>query len=56
MGRDLEDHLVVFEQVDQKGLVISKYAMPYENNLPVYIGRKPKVSIEEFWPELKHYN
>lgn len=56
LGSNLEDNSQFFEQVEQKGLVVSKYAMPYESNLPVFVGKKPKMSFEEVWPDLKHYD
>ncbi len=56
MGSNLEDNSKFFEQVEQKGLVVSPYAMPYENNLPVFVGRNPKVSLEAAWDDLKHYD
>ena len=32
------------------------YAMPYDNNKPIYICKKMKRSIESIWPETKHYD
>jgi hypothetical protein len=29
--------------------------MPEENDVPVYVARKPKVQIRELWPQTKHY-
>lgn len=56
MGSNMEDNSKFFQQVEQKGLVVSEYAMPYESNLPIFIGRKPKVPLEEVWHDLKHYD
>ena len=56
LGGDKEDHLKVFEQVEQEGLVQSKYAMPYENNLPVYVCRHMKMTAMDTWPGVKHYD
>lgn len=56
LGSNLADNSKIFEQVEQKGTVVSKYAMPYESNLPVFVGREPKGSLEEFWPDLRHYD
>lgn len=56
LGSNLENNSKFFEQVEQKGFVVSEYAMPYESNLPIFVGRNPKGSLEEFWPELKHYD
>jgi hypothetical protein len=46
----------IFEEVIEMGTVSSKYAIPYENNLKVYLCKYPKVSIADLWPELKSYN
>lgn len=56
LGSNLEDNSKIFEEVEQKGIVVSKYAMPYESNLPVFVARNPKVFLEEIWCELKHYD
>jgi hypothetical protein len=32
------------------------YAMPYNNETPIYICRKMKYSIEKIWPLTKHYD
>lgn len=32
-----------------------KYSMPYENNQPVWICKGPKKTLQEIWPETKHY-
>jgi hypothetical protein len=33
----------------------STYAMPYENNLPVYLCKGLKVPLETFWQKVRHY-
>ncbi|MGA7838657.1 MAG: glycosyltransferase family 39 protein [Ignavibacteriaceae bacterium] len=46
----------IFEEVIRADtLRLSKYAMPYENNQPVWICKQPKKSVDEIWPTLKHY-
>jgi hypothetical protein len=30
--------------------------MPYENDLPIYIARKPRVDLTDAWPGTKHYD
>ncbi|MFH1742116.1 MAG: glycosyltransferase family 39 protein [bacterium] len=44
-----------FDEVTQVGIIIRKYSMPYENNRPIYLCRKPRVSLQEAWPELRFY-
>jgi len=47
IGGELQNHLESLEQVENAGLHKSKYAIPYENNLSIYIGRRLKRSISE---------
>lgn len=56
IGGEIEDHLEAFEDVVLHGRVMSRFSMPYENDLPVYIARKPKAGLIEIWNETKHYN
>ncbi len=55
VGERLEDLQETFDQIEQAALVVNEYAMPYESNLPVYVCRKPKLSLKEVWPEVKKY-
>ncbi|MFB3786017.1 MAG: ArnT family glycosyltransferase [bacterium] len=45
----------LFEDIQEAARFTHPYVMPYENNLPVFVCRKPKVSLREIWPEIKHY-
>jgi Dolichyl-phosphate-mannose-protein mannosyltransferase len=55
IGMPLEDLKKLFEQVDLAATINNDYAIPEENNLPVYICRKPKASLRQVWPSLKFY-
>jgi hypothetical protein len=55
IGGAQEDYLDSFEEVKQAAIIRCDYCMPYENNLPVYICRKPKRSLEEVWNSIKDY-
>ena len=33
----------------------NEYAIPEENNLPVYVCRKPKMTLQQAWPSLKFF-
>ncbi|MBS1491993.1 MAG: glycosyltransferase family 39 protein [Bacteroidetes bacterium] len=55
IGGELEDHLSIFEEVSKVDSTSNKYSMPYENNLPIYIARKPKVRLKDIWKDTKHY-
>jgi hypothetical protein len=35
---------------------ICRFCMPYERDLTIYECRDPKMSIEEAWPRVKHFN
>jgi len=56
IGGDRTDYEEIFESVEQAGLFRHDYVMPYENNLPLFVCRDLKVSIEELWPRVKHYD
>lgn len=47
IGGDSEDHFSSLWQVQKADTHRTKYAMPYENNLTIYIGRGLKRSIKE---------
>ena len=47
IGGEPEDHFSSLWQVQNAGVHKTKYAMPYENNLTIYIGRGFKKSIKE---------
>lgn len=55
IGGDIEDHLEGFEEVYAAGVHTEKYAMPFENNLNIYIARGLKKPLKEIWPGLKFY-
>jgi hypothetical protein len=47
IGGNIEDHLQALKVVEAVGVHQTKYAMPYENNLTIFIGRGLIRSIEE---------
>ncbi|MCI0474495.1 MAG: glycosyltransferase family 39 protein [Ignavibacteria bacterium] len=47
IGGNIEEHLQSLEQVEAAGVHKTKYAMPYENNLTLFIGRGLKVSLRQ---------
>lgn len=55
IGGSEEDYKEDFEEVNQVATHHSRYAMPYESNLPVFVCRKPKSTFQEQWPGAKHY-
>jgi hypothetical protein len=55
VGMPIEDLKPIFGEVDLAATINNEYAIPEENNLPVYICRKPKMSLQQAWPRLKFY-
>lgn len=57
LGADLGGREEMFEstQVVEQA-AHSEYAMPYENDLKVFLCRGLKRPLSELWPELKHYD
>lgn len=53
IGGDYDDLKSAFGQVEIAGNVFSKYAMPYENHLNIYICRNLNTSLKDLWPKLK---
>ena len=47
IGGEIEDHLESLNEVFEAGFHKTKYAMPYENNQTIFIGRGLKQSISE---------
>lgn len=56
LGGDPEDHEGDFEQLELARKVPCRYCMPYERDLPVYIGRGLKLPLPALWPRLKNFN
>lgn len=55
IGGDAEDHEQSFEEVKIEGVFVDDYAMPYENNLPIFVCRRLKKPMTEVWPKTKHF-
>ncbi|HEX8285838.1 MAG TPA: glycosyltransferase family 39 protein [Pyrinomonadaceae bacterium] len=45
-----------FDQSELAATITHPYALPHENNLPVYVCRKPKRPLKEIWPDVKCYS
>ncbi len=45
----------LFGEIELAATLGNEYAIPEENNVPVYICRKPKMTLTEAWPRLKFY-
>jgi len=55
VGMSLEDLKALFGQVELAATINNEYAIPEENNLPIYVCRKPKMTLQQAWPRLKFY-
>lgn len=55
IGGNEEDHKKSFNTVNAVLIHEAKYAIPYENNLTIYLCSDPKVTIKDIWEKLKHY-
>ncbi len=45
----------LFGQIEQAATISHEYAMPSENDIPVFLCRRPKMSLQRAWPRLKVY-
>jgi hypothetical protein len=45
----------VFRDIRAAGSITEQNAMPFENNLTIWVCREPTMPLREFWPMLKHY-
>jgi tetratricopeptide (TPR) repeat protein len=39
----------IFEDIKQEGFFTNPYCMPHENNQPIFVCRKPKFNLRQFW-------
>ena len=56
IGERLEDVSKSFNQIEQAATVTHEYAIPHENNLPIFICRQPKRPLKEIWPDTKCFS
>jgi hypothetical protein len=56
LGGTAEQHLDALEECSFKAVHKARYAMPYENNLNIFIGRGLKVPLERIKRELKIFS
>ena len=55
IGGTAKQHLDALEYCDLAAIHKTKYAMPYENNLNIFIGRGLKIPLEKIKRELKRF-
>ena len=44
-----------FEHVELAAIFQCRFCMPYEAKKPIWVGRGPRISLREAWPEVKRY-
>ena len=55
IGDDPRRLAELFEQVERAAIHRSKWAMPYETELPIWLCSGPRRPLREVWPGLHHY-
>jgi len=56
IGGNRDDILKLFDNAEQVLIHTAKYAMPYENNIPVFIAKNPKAPLDQLWKKIKHFD
>lgn len=56
LSSEVGDKTKLFESVEDMGIITSRYCMPYENNLHIYVCRNSKMPLKDFWERLKTYD
>jgi Dolichyl-phosphate-mannose-protein mannosyltransferase len=55
IGGDPPDNAEFFKRVDIVDQITCSLCMPYERNINISIGRKPKQPLQQVWPALKQF-
>ena len=55
VGESEEDVQESFADVTLEETFTNDYVMPYENELPIYVGRGPRAPLSELWPHTKKF-
>jgi hypothetical protein len=55
VGIPIENLRPLFGHILLAATIQNEYAIPEENNLPVYVCREPKMTLAKAWPRLKFY-
>ena len=55
IGGRAEDYRRVFDQVTEAGRTKCPLAMPYENDLPIFVCRGLRVPLDVGWPQVRHF-
>ncbi len=55
VGERREDVEKSFNNVQLAATVVSPHARSFETNVPIFIGREPKMHLKEIWPRTKEF-
>jgi hypothetical protein len=55
IGGSTKHYAELFRSFEVAGRIETPYAMPYETDQPIYVLRDMKVPLQEYWPNVKHY-
>jgi hypothetical protein len=55
VGIPMEKLQPLFQHIELAATIRNDYAIPEENNIPIYICRQPKMTLQQAWPRLKFY-
>jgi len=55
VGGTAKDYHAMYEDVEQAATITCEYAMPFETDLPVFLCRRPKMTLQQVWPHLKNF-
>ncbi|WP_179344878.1 ArnT family glycosyltransferase [Winogradskyella ursingii] len=55
LGNEKPSVEYVFEEVELVKIITHKYAIGEENDIPLYICRKPKIDIEKWWEDYEEH-
>jgi hypothetical protein len=55
IGGDRRDHLQAYAEVTLFAVHRHPYAMPFETDLPIWICRRPRLTLDQIWPHVKYF-
>ena len=56
LGDDRERLAELFEEVELGATFDCRDCMPYEDNLPIWIARRPRADLAALWPRIRHFD
>jgi len=55
LGNNAHDLQKYFEEVTERARFRNGYVLPLRNNIPIFVVRKPRQTLEQLWPKVKSY-